>query len=93
MPNNLKYAAKCSYVTSFLRCALDKVNVQILYKMCAEHPPTRVQVFRIFTLYKRMEGSVAERLRHWTLVLRVPGLGPICPGWLFVPLYKALYSN
>ena len=39
------------------------------------------------------EGSVAERLRRWTLVLRVPGSRPTRFGWLFVPMNKALYSN
>ena len=37
--------------------------------------------------------SMAERLRHWTLVLRVPGLRPTRAGWLFVSLDKTLYSN
>ena len=38
------------------------------------------------------EGSVAERLRHSTLVLRVLGLKSPCIGYLFVPLSKALHA-
>ena len=41
----------------------------------------------------RMEGTVAERLRHWTVNGRVAGLkslGQLELSWLFVPLRKAL---